>query len=147
MIKIADYWIDGRPLPKSRPRFSGGCVYTPKPTKDWETAAAAQIRAESWSMRTPIADAVGVQIVCVYARPKKIPKAVDASTVLRSIWHTNQRCPRPVGADVDNLAKSCLDAISKAGVWIDDTQVYQLWSQKYYAALGEKEHVSIKIYR
>jgi len=46
--------------------------------------------------------------------------------------------------DADNLAKSVLDALTKAGVWQDDKQVDELLIRKCY---GERDEIVVRIER
>lgn len=58
------------------------------------------------------------------------------------IWDT--RSGGKYGGDVDNLAKSILDALN-GKAWHDDGQVTQLSVAKYVAAEGENPHAQVRI--
>lgn len=42
-------------------------------------------------------------------------------------------CPHIAIPDIDNLLKSTMDALTKAGVWRDDCQVCKVTAEKRYA--------------
>ena len=56
---------------------------------------------------------------------------------------TDQK-PHTVKPDIDNLVKAVMDALTTAGWWIDDTQVWSLSTSKQYAAKGEPSGVYIQ---
>lgn len=47
-------------------------------------------------------------------------------------------------ADIDNLAKAVMDALNGV-LWEDDSQVWGLWTQKLYAADGERPRVVVRV--
>lgn len=68
--------------------------------------------------------AVGVELNFVLPRPVSTPKKASLAHVKRP--------------DVDKLARAVLDALSSAGVWVDDSQVSRLVVTKRLAMVGEK---------
>lgn len=84
----------GAPKPKARPRF-GGHVYTPTSTTTAENALAWCLKRDLRGHRFE----GEVAIALVFVLPDR--RRVDA----------------------DNLAKMAMDAATKAGAWIDDSQV------------------------
>jgi Holliday junction resolvase RusA-like endonuclease len=85
--------IDGEPVSKARPRFTGnGRPYTPKRTRDGEAMIAAR-----FSCLPKFASNVAVG--CIFYRS------------------TFQR------VDIDNLLKAILDGATRAQLWGDDSQV------------------------
>ena len=101
--------IDGKPMPAPRPRFSKWGAYSPKTYTDWQADALAQL-----GVHTPISGPLCVALDVVGERPKK--------TILCA--------PR---GDCDNFAKSVLDVLTKARVWLDDTQVGTLLIRKRWS--------------
>ena len=91
-------WVD--PVPKGRPRFSGGHVFTPKKTLDYEKLVARAV------------------MECNQAAFSG-PVQVEMHFVLR----THRR------ADVDNLAKSVMDGCN-GYAFEDDTQVCRITATK-----------------
>lgn len=94
--------LDGEPVPKARPRFGRGRVYTPARTKKFETDLAWMAKREMIG-RKPLAGALKVEIVFAMTRPEFV--------------------------DVDNLTKAALDACNGV-VWRDDSQVVELVARK-----------------
>ncbi len=114
-------------------------IATPGKTKQWEEGAAMLIRA-ALPFSVPISGPVVVVIDAIHSRPKSRPSAID-----RELWTPGGRVPKPTRADVDNIAKAVLDALTKARAWQDDGQVWSLTARKWYAATSERPHVEISI--
>jgi len=100
MDKLLRFRIDGRAVPKGRPRMTKmGGVYTPKTTVDWEKIVAA-----AWNDKFGMLSLNG-----------KLRVTINVYT------------DRHAKQDVDNLAKSILDGMQRAGAFADgDHQVYSL---------------------
>ena len=52
--------------------------------------------------------------------------------------------PYPRG-DCDNFSKAALDALTSAGVWVDDAQVITVHSTKRYARPGEQPGTRVRV--
>lgn len=127
------FTVDGPPVPQPRPRISTwggrGRAYTPKdhPVGPYRQAvairAALAAKAARWEQAT---GPVEVEITCQFQRPPShATKAGGVRTTAPAF---------PPRADVDNLAKAVLDAVSDSGVvWDDDDQVVRLVVSKGYA--------------
>lgn len=120
---VFQFTIDGQPVAKGRPRMSKcGKIYAAPKSKKWEDAAAMVI-SKRW--RSPAnSRPVRLSIVALFERPKGMAGS--------------ERKPHVKRPDLDNISKALMDAINKAGVWIDDRQVYALEAQAWYCAPGEK---------
>jgi Holliday junction resolvase RusA-like endonuclease len=107
MDNLLRFRIDGRAVPKGRPRMTKmGGVYTPKTTVDYEKLVAA-----AWN------DAYGML-------------ALNGRLRVTINVHTDRHAKQ----DVDNLAKSILDGMQRAGAFSDgDEQVYSLGVVKHAA--------------
>lgn len=106
------------PEPKGRPRFTrAGRTYTPAKTKKSESKLMHFI-AQKWEGMEPLDGAVFVEIEFHIKRPKSVKAKKRPHPVVRP--------------DLDNYAKTILDAITKARVWVDDSQVCKLVLSKYY---------------
>lgn len=96
----------------------------------------AGVRAEAWEMRAEFArqlpegwtargDAAKVRVELVYPlRKQERERLVAAGAVDTLLPHVE----RP---DADNLVKSLLDSMTRAGVWVDDAQVCDLRVRKW----------------
>jgi len=107
MDNLLRFRIDGRAVPKGRPRMTKmGGVYTPKTTVDYEKIVAA-----AWN------DAYGML-------------ALNGRLRVTINVHTDRHAKQ----DVDNLAKSILDGMQRAGAFSEgDEQVYSLGIVKHAA--------------
>ena len=118
--------IAGKPVPCPRPRVTKfGTTFYPKNYADWRVSAMDQLTAQHDPTK-PFDGLVDVAIEAVIEAPKKTVRLA------------------PPG-DVDNLAKSVLDALTKAAVWVDDTLVNCLIVRKRWAERGEEAGFNIMI--
>lgn len=122
MIKFT---IQGKPIPKGRPRVTRYGTYTPQRTLDYE-------KLVQWSFREvykglPLEKPVSMQVACYFKLPKKTDRKVGD-------WCTNT-------SDLDNLMKSICDGLNGVA-YLDDKQVVELFGQKKY---GAEECVVVKI--
>lgn len=126
-----------KPVAMGRPRFNmqTGRIYLPNTTKQAIQTISKQIRQkikadalEQITKPTP----VFVELIFVHSRPK-------------SHKTTQNRSPKFTRPDIDNLAKTYLDGITKSGLWEDDSQVTCLKCQDLYGYTNEPPHVIIKI--
>lgn len=114
------------PCPRPRVALRGRVpvAYYPADYQKWKAAAAALL-VEQLEGREPLEGPLFVSIRCYSERPKT----------------TKLSAPKP---DVDNYAKSVLDAMTAAGVWGDDCQVEMLevskaWSSEGFIAVTVKQ--------
>ncbi len=113
------------PKPKKRPRVTRrGFAYTPKVTKDFESALQMMFRAQykGKSLKGPLS----VEVELFFTRPKK-PKYTYPSV-----------------CDVDNCAKAVLDALNGLA-WIDDRQIVSLICEKDYAPAGNQGYIKLSV--
>lgn len=113
MTEAIRIFIPGIPVPKARPRFGRGRVFTPKKTRAYEDT----IRLEAtlaMKGRKPLAGPV-YMLLTVYIRPPQKPKHDE-----------------PIGRpDIDNFIKSALDGCNGI-VFADDAQVTRVDAMKMY---------------
>jgi Holliday junction resolvase RusA-like endonuclease len=116
------------PMPCPRPRIATrgkfAHAYYPASYKTWKEEAEKLLVT-----LLPEAEIEGdlfVEIVCLLPRPKT----------------TKLSRPKP---DVDNYAKSVMDAMTQAGAWGDDSQVASLKVSKRWAAAGEEVGFAVRI--
>jgi crossover junction endodeoxyribonuclease RusA len=80
------------------------------------TAAARAAMPEGWS---PLAGAVSVTLIFHLRRPLAAPKTKDIHAIKKP--------------DIEKLVRGIHDALTDAGVWLDDSQVVSLRADKQYA--------------
>lgn len=113
---VTAFFLDVEPMPSPRPRFrvigKFASAYMPKDYKDHTEALIKQLQ----------------QIDC---QPREGPLDVDLVFWCKKPRTSKLSHPKP---DVDNFAKTVMDAITKAGnLWLDDTQVVRLTAMKAWA--------------
>ena len=126
---IINFKVDGAAVPKQRPRISGRRAYTPKRTKDYEE----RVLNEFCSSYRGFYPAFGKDVpvwVCIHiiqAIPKSWSKKKRARAEAGEIF------PLGRNGDIDNIAKSILDALN-GFAYEDDCQVTTLMITKRYGA-------------
>lgn len=123
-MSILTFTIELNPVPASRPKVprKGKPYYSQNYTL-WREEADAFLHYTGERLTGPLF--LALDMVCT--RPRQPTHAY------------------PSRRDVDNLAKAAMDAITNAGIWVDDDQVVELNIVKRYAAAGEQPHTYIHI--
>jgi Holliday junction resolvase RusA-like endonuclease len=118
--------------PRQKHALIGGRVRNYMPTKHPVNAfkAAVQLAASQVYSGAPITFPLSLTLVFVFPRPSN------------RIWKTKTmpREPKASKPDCDNLAKSFLDGLNGL-LYVDDSQVVQLFVSKWVAAGDEQPHV------
>lgn len=130
MLKIT-FVVDGTPVPKGRPRFSLGHVYTPKRTREFEAKVRDAAKA---AMRGRPATDMPVR-VSIHAY-REIPKSWSKKKQERA--RHGEIMPSSHGMDIDNVYKSVLDGMIGT-VYTDDCQVVELAGVKAYSGYARTE--------
>ena len=139
------------PLGKGRPRATvqngRTRVYTPTQTADWEHFAAVGLRAAYVDACSPepanyMTGPLGCEVVAVFPRTAELLRKVKGGHKYPT-W----RLPHANKPDADNIAKSVLDAIEKAGIIRDDKQIALLTVGKHYGMIHEEPRVEVRIWR
>lgn len=142
--------IHQAPLGKGRPRATvrngRARVYTPTATADWEHFAAMELRVAYVDACDPentkyMSGPLGCEIVAVFPRTAELLKKGKAG-----YKYPTWRLPHAVKPDADNVAKSVLDAVEKAGIILDDKQIALLTVGKHYAMIHEEPRVEVRIW-
>lgn len=123
------FTVKGTAVPKQRPRISGRQAYTPKKTRDYEERVREAFRSSHYGFLPVYPKDVPVKacIEIIQAIPKSWSKAKRARAERGEI------VPISRNGDVDNIAKSILDALN-GYVYLDDCQVTTLIVHKKYGA-------------
>lgn len=130
MTPVLEIVIPGAPVGASRPRvvrLKNGKSHTFISDKSvsWEEHARQQAVA-AWG-RSALAGPVGVSILSIHKRPGRLLRKRDPRGRVFA-------CCKP---DLDNIAKLVMDALSKAGIYGDDTQVVRLRAESWYQAIAD----------
>lgn len=131
------FFVAGEPIPQPRPRAAimgkHVRIYSPAkhPVTKWKRAIMARALQEGLSGKN-IDKLTRVEITCHIPRPashyNRSKKAVRPQLkTLAPIYPTSPR------QDVDNLAKSILDALVDAHVLMDDGVIVELTCRKAYS--------------
>lgn len=120
--------VNGAAVPKQRPRISGRRAYTPKRTKDYEERVLNAFRSSYSGFYPAFGKDVPVRI-CITVR-QEIPKSWSKKK--RSEAESGDIVPLSRNGDIDNIAKSIMDALN-GFAYEDDCQVTTLVITKIYA--------------
>lgn len=146
MTKSITYTVPGNPVGKSlkpvkRGRFAG--IDNTDATEHYMDSVAAftqHIIGTDW---VPLDCAVTVTLTAVFKRPGDLLKR---STRTGLLLHADEsRMPYTKKPDCDNVSKAVLDALTRAGIWRDDSQVQAEHVTKWYAAANEIPHLEITL--
>ena len=131
-----EFEVIGKIVGKERPRVNmySGMVYTPTKTKDYETLVQQYFEIK-YPNFTELTGRVGIDIVAYLGIPKSTPKKNIPDMLDNKVSPTKK-------PDIDNIAKSILDAMNKFIIH-DDNQVSKISIEKRY---GEEEKAYIRIY-
>lgn len=132
---IYEFEVEGKIVGKERPRvnMNTGFIYTPNKTKEYERLIQQSFRIKYHNVKT-IEGRVAINIVAFIKIPKNTSK-VKTKEMLDNIISPTKK------PDIDNIAKSVLDAMNKF-IIKDDNQVSKITIEKRYA---EEEKIYIKI--
>ena len=126
---LITFIVDGAAVPKQRPRISGRRAYTPKRTKDYEERVLNAFRS-SYSGFYPAFGKDTPVWVCISVI-QEIPRSWSKKK--RTQAESGEIVPLSRNGDVDNIAKSILDALN-GFAYEDDCQVIKLMISKKYGA-------------
>ena len=112
------------PRPRASVRHGRVRSYMPKKYTEWKKAAVAQLHQQHQGMEK-IDQVVHIKIDFICKRPKSLMRKKDPAGLI----------PKGTLPDIDNLAKSVLDALQDAQIIQNDSLVASLTIAKYYAAL------------
>ena len=135
---MIEFTVNGPAVPKQRPRMGGRRAYTPKKTKDYE-CRVRQAFSDAYHGDVPVYEAdtpVRASIQVIQGVPQSWSKKRREAALVGKLAPTSRN------GDLDNIAKSILDALNEC-VYRDDCQVTTLTISKRY---GEEPHVVIRFY-
>ena len=124
---MISFTVYGAAVPKQRPRISGRRAYTPKRTKDYEERVLNEFRSSYSGFYPAFGKDVPVRI-CISVI-QEIPKSWSKKKRLQA--ELGNIVPLSRNGDIDNIAKSILDALN-GFAYEDDCQVTTLIVTKQY---------------
>lgn len=132
---LYEFEVVGDIVGKERPRVNRytNMVYTPNRTKDYEMLIK-QYFLIKYPKHKLLENRISVEIIAFLKIPKNTSKK-KTNDMLEGIISPTKK------PDIDNIAKSVLDALNKF-VFKDDNQVSKLSVEKRYA---EEEKIYIKV--
>ena len=124
---MISFTINGPAVPKQRPRIHGRMAYTPKKTRDYEERVREAFRSSYYGF-VPVF-MKGTPVKACIEIIQQIPKSWSNSKTIKA--ERGEIVPTSRNGDVDNIAKSILDALNGL-VYEDDCQVTTLIIHKKY---------------
>lgn len=133
-----EFEVPGEVVGKERPRVNmyTGRVYTPNKTKDYEFLVQ-----QYFKMKYPKYETLEGRIAINIIAYLKIPKSTSKTKTREMLENKISPTKKP---DVDNIAKSILDALNEVA-FKDDNQVSKICVDKRFA-LEEKIVVKVEEY-
>ena len=126
---MIEFTVTGPAVPKQRPRMGGRRAYTPKKTKDYECKVRAAF-SDAYKGDIPVYKE-GVPVMASIQVIQGIPQSWSKKK--REAALAGKLAPTSRNGDLDNIAKSILDALNEC-VYHDDAQVTLLTIWKQYGA-------------
>lgn len=123
-MELRSVTIEGRPIPKGRPRVFRGHAVTPRKTQQAESQLLAMYKFQNYG-KAPLTGRVEVH--CVFNMP--IPKTWSKHKKELAAQGWINCTVRP---DLDNLIKLVLDALNGAA-YVDDAQIVRIHAFKQYS--------------
>ena len=133
---MIEFTVNGPAVPKQRPRMGGRRAYTPKKTKDYE-CKVRQAFSDAYHGDIP-AYKDGVPVRACIEVIQGVPQSWSKKK--REAALQNHVAPTSRNGDLDNIAKSILDALNEC-VYRDDAQITTLLISKRY---GEEPQAIVK---
>ena len=121
MERVVSFTVDGRPVPKGRPRVTRHGTYTPKSTQVFETAVRAAW-LECGEKPFEDGEALDVMVNAYYPIPSGTTKSKRQKLHL---------APYLKRGDIDNIIKAVLDALN-GYAYKDDSAVFSVYGGKFY---------------
>lgn len=132
--------IPGDPRGKGSVRVGRWGAYKDEKTENYMATCILAMREERGDA-PPIAEPTKVIIAAFVARPQAlVPKAKSRVEQPPAVSFY-----APVKPDLDNLSKAICDALTQAGVIVDDARVVDLRMSKNYVPVGVAPYVAVRV--
>ena len=140
---MGEIHIPLEPYGKARPRcvcrHGKARTHMPSAYTAWKRAAVTHIRTQ-WRGEQ-VTQPVVLTVTLVHSRPSRKPR----TTITPDVWRSGERIPADRSPDIDNAVGSVMDALTDAGVWLDDRQAVELHATQWWAAEGEQAGVRVTV--
>ena len=123
------------PVACPRPRVTKrGIAYYPEAYRNFKKSSV-DVLTSQWK-DPPLTKPLSVSIIFLHTKPKSKVRKKTA----------NVRIPRVrARGDLDNFIKSILDSLQSGGVIKNDSQVWKIEAESWYAALDEQASITITL--
>ena len=126
--------VPGRPIPRAV-KFSKFGSYNTKRVRTWMDLVALLTKTEINSKGVTADKGIPVQVNILIHMP--LPKRTSKKAISKQVGQPHVKIP-----DTDNLIKPIKDALTDAGMWYDDNQVWKIQASKI---LAEPEEGRVEI--
>jgi len=126
--------VPGTPIPRAV-KFSRFGSYNTKRVRNWMDLVRDMAKVEVVSKRLTANKGIPVQVNILIHMP--LPKRTSKKAISKQVGQPHVKIP-----DTDNLIKPIKDALTKAGMWYDDNQVWKIQATKI---LAEPEEGRVEI--
>lgn len=133
MIEKRNFEVSGPPRGQGRPRWGNGRAYKAREDAAWEDRIAA-----AYWQAYPEAPKYTRQVHVTVEAYLPIPQSASRASRLEMSGNKQPALKKP---DVDNVAKSVLDALNGVA-WQDDKQITLLIAQKLYS---DHPHLTVRL--
>ena len=117
--------VPGRPIPRAV-KFSKFGSYNTKRVRTWMDLVALLSKTEINSKGVTADKGIPVQVKIIIHMP--LAKGTSKKAIAKEVGQPHVKIP-----DADNLIKPIKDALTEAGMWDDDCQVYDIQATKINA--------------
>lgn len=114
----------------------GGHVYTPAATRDYEDRVVQEVQIQlrrakrTLAIPAPFDGRVIARLRFNFQRPPSLPRRVE---------------DKKTKPDWDNLSKSVIDGLEKAGVFTNDSRITDAVTSKRFVSDGHPEGVEVEL--
>jgi len=120
--------VDGKVIPKQRPRIYRGHAFTPKETKEYEAKVKKSYLTQVSDKKSLYEE--NMPIVAFITIHQQIPKSFSKKKVQLAL--DEALVPTTHNGDIDNFCKSILDGLNGVA-FQDDCQIVRMHARKVYA--------------
>jgi Holliday junction resolvase RusA-like endonuclease len=133
--------VAGLPIAQPRRWGQGRFAHVPKQHPVHSFRAAVMMAWEASGSGEPISGPVRLRVTFSFPRPAShYGKGRNAAQLKPAAQEHHVQRP-----DVDNLIKACADALTQAGAWRDDSQIWSMTGLKRWCEADELPGCEIRV--